>query len=423
MKDFSLPQIARSLRDINSGRYEELALRPGLSEEERELLLALNQTHRHREELMRHGQARSRLIIDSTPVAICITNENGIYEYANPRYQALTEYDATEIVGRHFSMVVPEDAREELTDLHDEFMGRRYELAGRWRIVSKSGREIPILANAAYIIDIDGKPKKVTFVVDITEIEQARERLEREITERRRLEHVRNEVERVMQHDLRNPVDGIRTAADYLLQEDLDERAREFVRLMYDAAVRLRNRIDNSLAYTRMRQGRYQVQWERVNLVQLIRDVVKGVEETRAAYRAEIVTTYRGTALSEQYDIELWGENGFLMDAIGNLVRNALEASGAGDVVSIDVDEHAPPDAAPTVGISIHNPADIPEEIRDNLFEAYVTHGKRRGTGLGTYTARLVCSAHRGTIEVRTGEGDGTTMTLTLPRGRPGEAR
>ncbi len=421
MNDFSLPQIAHLLRDINSGRYEELALRPGLSEDERELLLALNQTHRHREELLRQGQARSRLIIDSTPVAICITNENGIYEYANPRYQALTEYDATELIGRHFSMVVPQDTEEELTNLHDEFMGRRYELAGRWRIVSKSGRSIPILANAAYVIDIDGEPKKVTFVIDITEIERAHEQLEREIEERRQLEHVRNEVERVMQHDLRNPIDGIRTAADYLLQEDLDERAQEFVRLMYDAAVRLRNRIDNSLAYTRMRQGRYQVQRERVNMVQLVRDVVKSVEEARLAYRAEVVTTYRGAPLSEQYDIELWGENGFLMDAIGNLVRNALEASNAGDVVSIDVDEHAPSDATPTVEISIHNPADVPKEIRANLFEAYVTHGKRRGTGLGTYTARLVCDAHDGSIEVRTGEGDGTTMTLMLPRGRPGE--
>ena len=421
MNDFSLPHIARLLRDINSGRYEELSLRPGLAEDERELLLALNQTHRHRDELLRQGQARSRLIIDSTPVAICVTNENGIYEYANPRYQTLTEYDATELIGRHFSLVVPDETKEELTDLHDEFMGRRYELAGRWRIVAKSGRVIPILANAAYVIDVDGKPKKVTFVVDITEIEQAHEQLEREITERRQLEHVRNEVERVMQHDLRNPIDGIRTAADYLLQEDLDERAREFVRLMYDAAVRLRNSIDNSLAYTRMRQGRYQVQRERVNMVQLIRDVVKSVESTRSAYRAEIVTRYRGAPLREQYDIELWGENGFLMDAVGNVVRNALEASEAGDVVAVDVDEHAPADGAPTVEIAIHNPADSPQQIRATLFDAYVTHGKPRGTGLGTYTARLVCNAHGGAIEVRTGEGDGTTMTLVLPRGRPGE--
>jgi PAS domain S-box-containing protein len=340
----------------------------------------------------------------------------------NPRYRRLTGYDSDELVGRHFTKVVPPEEQAELEHLHEEFMGRRYELAGQWRIVNKDGRTIPILANAAYIIDVDGKPKKVTFVVDVSELEEARHRLEQEIAERKRLEQAREEVERVLRHDLRNPIDGIRTAADYLLQEELDPRAQEFVRLMYDAAIRARNRIDNSLAYTRMQRGEYRVSRERVNVVQLVRDVVKNLKDAQEAYRVFVQAFYRNQPLAARYDVELWGENDFLMDAVSNLVRNAIEASDDGAIIRIEVDDEVQTtDEHPAVAITVHNDREIPEEVRDTLFDAYVTHGKSGGTGLGTYTALLVAQAHDGTITVDTGVETGTTMTLLLPRSRPGE--
>lgn len=411
------------VRDITSGQYQPRPIPADAPAEERELLTALNEIYRDRQELMHAGQSRYRLIIDSTPVAICITNSRGTYEYVNPQYQKLTGYSAEELVGRSFQIVVPEEEQEELQHLHDEFMGQRYELEGRWRIMNKSGEVIPILANAAYVIDFDGQPKKITFVVDVSD-------LEREVEERRRAEQMRDEVERVLRHDLRNPLDGIRTAADYLLQEDLPSRAEEFVRLMHEAAVRARNRIDNSLAYTRMQRGTYEVARERVNVVHLVRDVIHNLRDLRDAYRVDITASYHGEPLDQQYDIELWGEYGFLLDALWNLVRNAVEASTAGDMITVEVDDtvtlgsaiagDAGAAAEPAVSIAVHNPAVIPPEIRETLFDPYVTHGKSGGTGLGTYTARMVAEAHGGTVTMQTGEDVGTTMAIVVPRGRPG---
>jgi PAS domain S-box-containing protein len=380
------------------------------------------------ERLLEASQLRSQLIIDSTPVAICITNSDQVYEYVNPRYERLTGYTAAELIGRSFTTVVPDSLKEEMVQLHDEFMGVRHELSGKWEIVDRSGRTIPILANAAYVIDVDGQPKKVTFVIDISEIEEVRSRLEAEVEERRRVERMRDDVERVLRHDLRNPIDGIRTAADYLLQEDLSDRAREFVRLMYEAAGRARSRIDNSLAYTALQRGEYRITRERVNVVSMMREVALSLRDVLAAYRTKLEMRYRSEPLETAFDVELWGEHGFLMDAVTNLVRNAVEAGGEGDMVTAEVDDRHPfevgtsgPDAAPAVTIAIHNRADIPEEVRDAFFDPYVTSGKRGGTGLGTYTAFLVATAHDGRIDVRTGSGDGTTVTLILPRARPGE--
>jgi signal transduction histidine kinase len=57
----------------------------------------------------------------------------------------------------------------------------------------------------------------------------------------------------------------------------------------------------------------------------------------------------------------------------------------------------------------------IPEEIRGRLFEAFSSHGKSNGTGLGLALAKQFIEQHAGTITVVTGPGQGTAFTLELP--------
>ena len=58
----------------------------------------------------------------------------------------------------------------------------------------------------------------------------------------------------------------------------------------------------------------------------------------------------------------------------------------------------------------------IPEAIRDTIFEPFVTHGKKGGTGLGMAIARNVVTAHGGTITFETEAGKGTTFFVKLPQ-------
>jgi signal transduction histidine kinase len=57
----------------------------------------------------------------------------------------------------------------------------------------------------------------------------------------------------------------------------------------------------------------------------------------------------------------------------------------------------------------------IPEEIRDRLFDVFVTHGKKNGTGLGTAIAKQIVTEHGGTITFTTETGKGTTFHIHLP--------
>ena len=57
----------------------------------------------------------------------------------------------------------------------------------------------------------------------------------------------------------------------------------------------------------------------------------------------------------------------------------------------------------------------IPKAIRESFFDKYVTSGKKQGTGLGTYSARLMTEVQNGEIEFDTSEEHGTTLKVLLP--------
>ena len=107
-------------------------------------------------------------VVEKAPVGICITSRSYVYEYVNEAYCRIYGYAPEELVGKPFTMVVPDEHRRELVDLHDRFMDQEYELTGEWQVRKKDGTPLTILANAVYVIDEKRNPKKITFVLDIT---------------------------------------------------------------------------------------------------------------------------------------------------------------------------------------------------------------------------------------------------------------
>ena len=67
--------------------------------------------------------------------------------------------------------------------------------------------------------------------------------------------------------------------------------------------------------------------------------------------------------------------------------------------------------------ITIRNTGAVPANIRERFFDKYVSTGKSGGTGLGTYSARMLAEAQRGGVELSVSdENNSTEVTVTLPR-------
>jgi two-component system CheB/CheR fusion protein len=118
-------------------------------------------------------------IFEVAEVGICITDAAGYYIRVNPAYCTIYGYRPEALIGHHFSVVVPPEHQDELSRVHDRFIDGEEELSAEWTVCRKDGQKINIFATAARLIDQTGERFKITTVVDITPLKEARQELSR----------------------------------------------------------------------------------------------------------------------------------------------------------------------------------------------------------------------------------------------------
>ncbi len=105
-----------------------------------------------------------------------------------------------------------------------------------------------------------------------------------------------------------------------------------------------------------------------------------------------------------------------LRRVLGNLVKNALEATPPGGTVELGADDHGA-----RLVFSVHNEGAMPAEVQQQLFQRSFSTKGETGRGIGTFSARLLTErCLGGVIGFTSSEGLGTTFTVALPRqGKP----
>ncbi|WP_447553895.1 diguanylate cyclase [Vreelandella sp. EE22] len=143
----------------------------------------------HLQEMIKRSKRNAWSVLNTAPVGICITGPEGHFELVNPAYCDFYGYTQEELIGQHFTAMVPLAYREKASAMHDEFLqgAEPTELRQEWEVCCKNGELRTIIAEAARVEGDDGKARKVTFIIDITERKRLEERL-REANER--LDHL-----------------------------------------------------------------------------------------------------------------------------------------------------------------------------------------------------------------------------------------
>ncbi|WP_291319751.1 PAS domain-containing sensor histidine kinase, partial [Desulfonatronospira sp.] len=220
-----------------------------------------------------------------------------------------------------------------------------------------------------------------------------------DITREKKLEKMRSEVERIVRHDMKSPLIGIAGLARLLLKEDLSERQRNFVVTIYQSGVKLLRMINNTMSLLKIEQGTYTLKAERVDLVGLLCSLHEELLPSAENKSVKMEYYLEGTPLTKEDHLEIQGERILLESLFANLMQNALDASPSGERVRVFLSSQKG-----ACRVEIHNQGAIPESIRNNFFDRYVTFGKQYGTGLGTYSAMLITRAHGGEITFTTSE-------------------
>ena len=346
------------------------------------------------------------------PVPACITNRERDFEEVNDAYCKLYDYEHDDLVGQPFTIVVPEEARDAMAQRHDDFFEQQHEFSGYWDVVRKDGTTRRILANAAYVKDTyDGRPLKITFVIDVTDIVSAQEnlRLTNELLSGK-LE-AQEIAQNLMIHDLRNPINNIVSISEMLLKRDQNSENSRWIELVHRLAQRLERQVRSTSDLAKMEAGKYSPKTECFDVLSLVYRIIRAANGDAARKSIKLNVFYQGEPLVERQNTLLVEADEFYIEQLfTNLLVNAIEASPVEQDLTITITYDS------ELCLRMTNAGVIPPEIRDHLFEKNVTFGKVEGQGLGTHIARLVAKQHGGSISFETSDDDNrTTFVVTLP--------
>ncbi len=220
---------------------------------------------------------------------------------------------------------------------------------------------------------------------------------------------LREDVERIARHDLKGPLNGILGFSELLGEDErLDEEQRGWVRRINQSGYRMLDMINASLNLYKMETGQYHCDMVPLDLWTILKRVLSDRESLISAKELRLELPPNGS-LGGDAPFMVLGEDLLCYSMLGNLLTNALEASPAGGTITVTMEQRHG-----EARLAIHNSGAIPEEIRSRLFDKYVSAGKEQGTGLGTYSARLIARTQGGDVEMTTNQVEGTTVTVRL---------
>lgn len=212
-------------------------------------------------------------------------------------------------------------------------------------------------------------------------------------------------------HDLRTPITSVKGYLDLALDTkhyDLEQR-QKYVRIAQTKANRLEYLIHDLFNYTKLTSGEITLHRSKIDLVQLVEQMVEEFYPLFQEEELECTTKYNISYLEMNMDGEL------IARAIQNLLSNAIKYGKDGKHVYVELEclEQEVQIRVTNYGLV------IPEESIKHLFDKFYRVERSRnvktgGTGLGLNIAQEIVHLHGGRIQVTSG-ASGTCFTIALP--------
>lgn len=221
---------------------------------------------------------------------------------------------------------------------------------------------------------------------------------------------IQEEVERISRHDLKTPLNSIIALPQVLLQDrSFSQEQRGLIKSIEKSGYLMLKMVDLSLNLFKMENRTYRLQPIKINITRIIQSILTDLKNAAASKDVRFDLRMENRSTNQAFGI--MGEELLCYSMLANLLKNAVEASPQHCTVTIHLFREPNGQAC----IQINNQGVVPEKIRNRFFEKYTTLGKKGGTGLGTYSARLMAEIMGGQISMETDELEGTTIEVRLP--------
>lgn len=227
--------------------------------------------------------------------------------------------------------------------------------------------------------------------------------------------------QQMLLHDIRSPMAKISGLMQLLKDQTLAEELKHILSLVEEQSNRALELTQLYSVYQQLETGTYQSDNKHFDILMLLQKIKCTLKEKQHPIPIEIYV--KGKIQKDLQTCMIHSDPVIIELMLQNLIQNAVDASPSHGKVKIDIQESQTLHKALSSDvssrsftiISICNQGMIPEEIQKRFFEKFVTYGKYKGTGLGTYISMLVAKACQGTLSFKTSELDGTCLQVGLP--------
>jgi PAS domain S-box-containing protein len=386
-------------------------------------------TERKRAEAQAHAaEERFAKAFEHSPVGVGISDTDGWFISVNPAFCKLLGYTRDELLKLPPAALTHPDDREQSDSLLRSLgAGRLNSYRVYKRYLHADGHPIDVSVHLALVRDGDGKPLHVVGqVVDITGqkrqrtirerelalTHQAREQLIEQNARLVEIDRMKDEFVALVSHELRTPLTSIVGYLEPLLDREagpLTPTQERFVKTI-DRNSRALSRIVGDLLFlASVDAGKLSLQTEDVDLAELVADTVEACGPS---------ADRRGITLSVETDgvPTVRGDRARLAQLTDNLLSNAIKFTPEGGRVEVRGHEAASNAVIEIRDTGVGIAADEIPRLFTRFYRATsATEHAISGTGLGLAIVKSITDAHRGTIEVDSTLGVGTTMRLLLP--------
>lgn len=341
-------------------------------------------------------------ILDNISTGIIALDDDLRVIAVNAAGQALLETSEHRCIGAHAGQLLLQPAN---------WLGGLEQVLASNSPLARRGMPLTLLSGQEIHVDlmitpIAGNPCGITLVVEMQPVDRLLK-----ISREEGLMHAQETTRAVIRglaHEIKNPLGGVRGAAQLLARELPDESLAEYTRVIIREADRLRDLVDRLLGPNQ------QLDRQPLNIHEVL-EHVRNLITAESGNRAVILRDYDPSLP------EFPADRAQLIQAVLNIVRNALQAAQHTEQCEITLRTRSQRQF--TVGTQRHrlvcrvdiidNGPGIAEDMVHAIFAPMVT-GRADGTGLGLSIAQAIVNRHGGLMECESRPGK-TRFTIYLP--------
>jgi PAS domain S-box-containing protein len=360
-------------------------------------IAALDQVFHDMARVLEETAKKERAILDNAADVIFSINNKGTFASVNPAVTKVLGYTPNQLIGSKYMVLIPEENKEFTLATVNKVIDGEEARPFETRMKRKDGS----IVDVSWAAQWSPSQKNLFCVVH-------------DVTARKAVERLRQEVMQMVTHDLRTPLATIGNVLSIL--EDgragtLSDRTREMVQLAQKNVNRMLELVNDMLEVEKMKAGMLKLELEEVSLADVFEESLHAVSGWAQEQKVKI--EYVPTTL------KVFADEGRIVQVLNNLLGNAIKFSPSGKRVLLSAHE-----AYDYVEVRVKDEGrGIPENQRDVIFERFQqihladasNHG---GAGLGLAICKAILERHGGTIRVDSEEGFGSTFSFRLPKSR-----